>query len=230
VTPTERFPAHNRLSLLFLGKRDDAHCSEALRFCELAFEQVTAHLGAWGDPLPPSLHEWSGDYIISYLSRWVVPHDALHKARLAAINFHPAPPEYPGIGCTNFALYEGAGQYGVTCHHMARTVDTGDIIAVRRFPILERDDVASLLRRTYAYLLALFYEMMGYMITGTALPTSSERWTRAPFTRKQFDELGRITPEMTQEEIRRRIRATTYGPWRPFLELHGRRFELKEES
>ena len=33
------------------------------------------------------------------------------------------------------------------------------------------------------------------------LPTSNETWTRAPFTRKQFNELFRITPDMAKEEI-----------------------------
>jgi methionyl-tRNA formyltransferase len=219
-----------KTSLLFLGKRDDVHCSAALRFCKIAFAHVTAHLGAWGDPLPPSVREWSGSYIVSYLSRWVVPDDVLRKATVAAINFHPAPPEYPGIGCTNFALYEGASHYGVTCHHMARRVDTGDIIAVRRFPVFETDDVESLLHRTYAYQLVLFYEMATHMIAGTVLPTSSERWTRPPFTRKEFEELGRITPEMTRDEVRRRIRATTYGRWKPVVEVHGIPFELKGDA
>jgi methionyl-tRNA formyltransferase len=214
--------------VLFLGKRDDAHCTEALRFCELSFAKVTAHLGAWGDPLPSSVRDWSGEYVVSYLSRWVVPSEVLRSASGAAINFHPAPPAYPGIGCTNFALYENAEYYGVTCHHMAQKVDTGDIIAVRRFPMFDEDDVASVLRRTYAHLLVLFYEIAALMAAGAPLPTSSERWTRAPFTRQQFAELGRITPDMAQDEVRRRIRATRYGPWKPFVELHGIQFELKD--
>ncbi len=78
---------------------------------------------------------WQGDYIISYLSRWVVPAELLERARRAAVNFHPASPDYPGIGCNNFALYENAAEYGVTCHHMAPRVDSGEIIAVRRFPV-----------------------------------------------------------------------------------------------
>lgn len=230
MTSDESSHTRRRSSLLFLGKRDDAYSNEALRFCELTFAEVTAHVGAWEDVLPSSVHEWSGTYIVSYLSRWVVPDDVLRKASVAAINFHPAPPEYPGIGCTNFALYEGAEHYGVTCHHMVRKVDTGDIVAVRRFPIFEGDDVASLLRRTYAHQLVLFYEIAGHMIAGTPLPRSSERWTRPPFTRREFEELGRITPEMSRDEVRRRIRATRYGPWKPIVELHGIPFELKEDT
>ncbi|RME87176.1 MAG: hypothetical protein D6770_09990 [Anaerolineae bacterium] len=213
-------------SILFLGKAEDPYCARALDFCRRNFRHVVHCLGKWGDPLPEAARNWEGDYIVSYLSRWVVPPDLLRRARKAAFNFHPAPPEYPGIGCNNFALYEGATEYGVTCHHMAAKVDTGPIIAVRRFPIYPTDDVASLLQRTYDHQIVLFYEIMSLILAGKELPRSEETWTRPPFTRKQFNELFRITPDMDADEIARRVRAVSYGPWQPYVELGGYRFEL----
>jgi methionyl-tRNA formyltransferase len=217
----------NTVSVLFLGKNNDPQVERALSFGSRNFADMTVHLGDWGDPFPVDVTSWDGDYIISYLSRWVVPEELLRRARVAAINFHPASPDYPGIGCNNFALYEGATEYGVTCHHMAPRVDTGDIIAVRRFPVFPTDDVASLLGRTYDHQLVLFYEMAGLIIQGRDLPTSEERWTRKPFSRKEFNELGMITPEMHQEEIAKRIRATSFGRWKPMVEIQGFLFELK---
>lgn len=215
------------LSILFLGKKEDEHCAEALKFCQTNFNNVTACLGVWGEPLPQSASKWEGDYIISYLSRWVVPEGLIEKAKGAAFNFHPAPPEYPGIGCNNFALYEDATEYGVTCHHMEKTVDTGDIIAVKRFPISPTDDVASLLDRTYNIQLELFIEIVGGIASGKPLPTSDEKWTRKPFTRKEFNQLFLITPDMSREEIARRVRAVNYKNWKPYIELVGFTFELK---
>jgi methionyl-tRNA formyltransferase len=214
-------------SLLFLGKADDADCTRALQFCQQAFAPVVYCLGKWGDPLPPEIQAWEGDYIVSYLSRWVVPDALLKRARKAAINFHPASPEYPGIGCNNFALYEDATEYGVTCHHMAPKVDTGPIIAVRRFPVYPEDNVDSLLKRTYENQIALFLEIAQLMADGKNLPVSAEGWTRPPFTRKQFNELFRITPDMPRDEIARRIRAVSYGPYQPYVDLEGFRFEYK---
>jgi methionyl-tRNA formyltransferase len=161
------------------------------------------------------------------LSRWVVPENLLRKAKIAAINFHPASPDYPGIGCNNFALYREAREYGVTCHHMAPKVDRGAIIAVRRFPVFEPDNVATLLSRTYDYQLVLFYEIVSLIIEGKDFPASTEKWTRDPLTRREFDELGRITTEMSRDEIRRRIRATNFGAWKPTIKLQGFTFELK---
>ena len=215
-------------TVLFLGKAGDQHCDRALAFCQQNFSEVTHAVGKWGDPLPDSVAFWDGDYIISYLSRWVVPEAVLVRATRAAVNFHPAPPEYPGIGCNNFALYENAKEYGVTCHHMARVVDSGAIVSVRRFPILPADDVASLLARTYDCQLDLFFEIATMMAEGHSLPASSERWTRKPFTRKQFNDLCKITADMSREEVTARIRATRYDTWRPAIEIHGFKFELKE--
>jgi methionyl-tRNA formyltransferase len=214
----------DKYSLLFLGKADDPDCSRALEFARTSFGPVTHCLGRWGDPLPDPVKSWQGDYIISYLSRWVVPAEVLRRAQRAAVNFHPASPAYPGIGCNNFALYENAAEYGVTCHHMAAQVDTGAIIAVRRFPILPQDDVAALLKRTYENQFALFLEVAALMASGSELPAANETWTRRPYTRKEFNELFRITPEMSGDEIARRIRALSYGSFQPYVEISGFRF------
>ena len=214
-----------KYSVLFLGKADDPDCSRALEYCGQAFGATTHCLGRWGDPLPEAARTWKGDYIISYLSRWVVPSDVLDQAARAAVNFHPASPDYPGIGCTNFALYENAREYGATCHHMAAHVDTGAIIAVRRFPVLPEDDVASLLQRTYENQMELFLEIAPLMAEGKMLPSSTEKWSRRPFTRREFNELFRITPDMDKGEIARRVRAVSFGDFQPYIELQGYRFE-----
>jgi methionyl-tRNA formyltransferase len=217
----------SNFSLLFLGKAEDPYCARALEFCQQSFAHVTYCLGKWGDPLTDEIRGWDGDYIISYLSRWVVPDETIKHAKKAAINFHPASPDYPGIGCNNFALYENAKEYGVTCHHMAAKVDTGKIIAVKRFPIYPEDDVAALLTRTYENQIALFFEIARLLAEGKELPDPHETWTRPPFTRKQFNELFKITPNMPKEEINRRIRALSYGPWQPYIEIEGYKFEYK---
>ena len=216
--------------LLFLGKADDEYCARAAEFCKSRFERLTICLGGWGDAFPGEAREWEGDYIISYLSRWVVPEFLLARVRKAAINFHPASPAYPGIGCNNFALYEDAREYGVTCHHMAAKVDTGDIIAVRRFPIIPEDNVASLLLRTYENQIALFMEIAGMLADGKALPQAEEKWTRPPFTRAQFDELFRITADMSRDEIARRVRAVSYEEYQPYIEIQGYRFVYKSSD
>jgi methionyl-tRNA formyltransferase len=201
-------------SVLFLGKASDAHTARAVDFCRRNFATVGAFLGTWGDSLPDEASSWTGDLLISYLARWVVPTGLLARAKIA-INFHPGSPEYPGYGCNNFAIYESAREYGVTCHYMAARVDTGAIIEVKRFPVLPEDNGGTLLARAYDFQLELFYRIAGLIARGDALPSSGETWTRKPFTRAQFAELGRLTPDMTEQEVARRKRALDVGVLKP---------------
>lgn len=193
---------------------------------------VCVCVGERGQPPPPESLEWLGDLLISYASPWIVPAALLGRARMATINFHPGPPEYPGTGCTNFAIYDGVREYGVTAHHMAPTVDTGPIIAVRRFAVDPTDDVWTVTQRAYEHLYALLRGVIGALVTTGRLPDSMERWKRAPFRRSELEALCRVTADMSREEVARRIKATTF-PGMPgaYIELFGHRFAyLPEEN
>jgi len=219
------------MSLLLFGKNDDVCCERARDFVALHFPGARFALGRRGEPFPRSFDDWNGDYLVSYLSPWIITDRLLKQARIAAFNFHPGPPEYPGIGCTNFAIYNRESVYGVTCHHMAASVDTGPIIAVERFPVLPRDTVHSLTQRCYAYMLSLFYELVSGILAGRPLPTSEESWRRRPYTRAELDALCRITPDMPSVEVQRRVRAVTFpGAPGAFVEIDGLRFEYVAPS
>jgi methionyl-tRNA formyltransferase len=216
VTSRDDLP---RRSVLFVGKKHDRHTARALAHLERVFE-VTACLGEWSDRLPEAARWWKGDYIISFLGRWVLPPEVIGHARVAAINFHPGPPEYPGIGCTNFALYDRVTGYGCTCHRMAEKVDTGGVIAVSRFAVYPTDDVASLTERTYDFMLAQFYTVTDSILRGRAFLNIPETWG-VSHTRADLDALSHITPDMDSAEVARRIRATRYGEWKPTVEVGG---------
>lgn len=214
--------------ILLIGKKDDARCMQAISFLKRDIFELDVILGKRGELFPKEFISWQGDYIISYLSPWILPKTLLQQARKAAINFHPGPPEYPGIGCTNFAIYEGVKSYGVTCHHMASRVDTGEIIAVRRFPVLPNDSVYALTQRCYKHLLVCFFETISLIISGQSFPKVSEQWGRLPYTRKELNELCRLSCDMDEDEIKRRIKAVTY-PGMPgaYIEIAGQKFVLE---
>lgn len=183
----------------------------AADFVRLHFPNAIIVFSKRNTPLPAEVMEWEGDLLISYLAQWIIPQQVLQHAGLAAINFHPGPPAYPGIGCTNFAIYNGEKEFGITCHHMLARVDSGAIVAVRRFPVFPGDTVFSITQRCYAEIWHLFYELMSGLLQGKDLPQSAENWERKPYTRKQLNELCELTTEMSEAEVARRIKATTYG-------------------
>lgn len=217
------------MSVLFFGKQGDFHCERAAEFTEMNFADATIVMGRAGEPFPRDHADWTGEYLVSYLSRWIIPRALLNRASVAAINFHPGPPSYPGIGCTNFALYNEESVFGVTCHHMAEKVDTGPIIAVERFPVFPSDTVYSLTQRCYAHISTLFFDIATRLIQKEPLPQARERWERKPYTRSELNALCRISPEMSSEEVRRRVRAVTF-PNAPgaYVEIGGVRFEYAE--
>jgi methionyl-tRNA formyltransferase len=188
--------------------------------------EVILYRGERKDPFPVQAYGIGADIVLSYMSPWLIPDRILHETKKWSINFHPGPPEYPGIGCTNFALYEGRAEYGVTAHLMEHSVDSGQIIGVRRFRIDPMETVYSLTQRAYTELLELFKDTMGYLFAKDDLPASQEVWTRRPLRRSELEALCRVDFDMPKEEIGRRIRATTY-PGMPgaYMEWMGYRFE-----
>ena len=89
-------------------------------------------------------------------------------------------------------------------------VDTGQIIGVRKFPLFDSDSVFSLTQRCYSYILTLFYEIMSLLLENNELPKSNENWKRKPYKRKELNELCKITPNMPEDEIAKRVRAVTF--------------------
>jgi methionyl-tRNA formyltransferase len=217
------------MEIFFIGKKHDENAILAAAEVKKLFPQAIILFGQRGDEFPQEYLSWKGDYLFSYLSPWIIPKVLLENTLKAAINWHPGPPEYPGIGCTNFAVYNEEKLYGITCHYMLPKVDTGRIIEVRRFSVTGDDGVFSITQKCYSLILDSFYGVIEKIKTNLPLPMSDESWKRRPYTRKELDDLTEITMEMSIEEIERRIKATTFDrPW-AFISVKGKKFYFKEE-
>jgi methionyl-tRNA formyltransferase len=210
---------------VLLFAKEKPGLNEARVYLERNFKKVFFFQGKVGDPFPVEVHNIEADICVSYLSPWVIPPHLLNSVKTFSINFHPGPPAYPGIGCTNFAIYGAESEFGITVHHMVQKVDTGKIIRVIRFPIHENENVYSLSQRCYEFILKALFEVFEYYVVNNVLPECDETWKRMPFTRKELNALCKIDIDMNEEEIVRRIGATSY-PGMPgaYVELHGIKF------
>ena len=185
-------------------------CQYAGRLARMVFGgQVHWIQGRTGDTFPEDLVQAAPRLLISFLSPWIIPKKILDRCGLA-INFHPGSASYPGAGCYNFALYEGAERYGTVCHVMNERIDAGTIIEERTFPVLPDDSVETLKFRTMIMMTAMYMEKLQALARGEGLRAAGIGWTRTAFSTKLLNELCVVTPDMTEEEIRRRVRATTY--------------------
>ncbi|MCL4695581.1 MAG: methionyl-tRNA formyltransferase [Burkholderiaceae bacterium] len=89
------------------------------------------------------------------------------------INCHAgALPFYRGRNILNWALINGAKQFGVTVHHVDQGIDTGDIILQRHAAIDDRDDYGSLLEKATALCAETLYDALDQIERGVAQRTA----------------------------------------------------------
>jgi methionyl-tRNA formyltransferase len=208
--------AQSKVFLLSKKERFSRQAAQIAR-SELG-DRLEVYAGTVGDPYPDLSALTRSDVLVSFLSPWIVRQEDLDRAG-TAINFHPASVDYPGIGCYNFALYDGAAEFGAVCHHMLAKVDTGAIIEERRFAVLPDDSVETLKLRTMEAMVEMFRGIVAIIARGGELPSADLAWTRLPYTRRQLHALKVITSDMDDEEVKRRVRAVTY-PGYPGAVLH----------
>lgn len=171
------------------------------------------------------------DLLVSFLCPVVVAPAALQAARLAAINFHPAPPEWPGVGAASLALYHGDTSFGVTAHLMAEHVDSGAILRVARFLIRPEDRCETVWARALEQTLSLFCDVMRDIAATGRITLSAERWARAAMSRRAFERWMTISPTDPIDDIDRKVRACRHSQFPgPFVEIAGWRFELPPAS
>ncbi len=167
------------------------------------------------------------DVVVSFLNEYILRGPLL---QMKGINFHPAPPNYPGRGGASLALFDGEKQYGATAHMIAAAVDAGAIVAVRRFPIETSDGCDAVYARAEVAALELLIQFVDrYGKTGEIGRDDAETWSRKPTTKRQFQEWLAADPTDGPTFIRK-IRAARHPRYPgPFVDLHGFRFAYHSE-
>lgn len=89
------------------------------------------------------------DYLISVQFHQILKAEHLRRANKRAVNLHMAPvPEYRGCNQFSYAIFNKEKQFGTTLHLMDEGIDSGDIIAEKRFDISLKITVQELLHLT----------------------------------------------------------------------------------
>ena len=169
------------------------------------------------------------DVVISFLFWKLIREPLVTLGRIGCLNFHPAPlPEMRGLGGYNVAILEGMRDWGVSCHFVDESFDTGNLVAVERFPIDPDSATAfSLDLESQERLLGLFQTVMGMAIAGQALPRTPQgpgRYVDAD----EFEWLRRVRPG---DDLDRKLRAFWYPPHPGALvEVEGRDLTLVDDE
>ena len=218
----------SKKSVIVLAK-EKYGLNAAVKFLRKNFNRVDVFKGKRGDNFPRKAYNRRYDICVSYMSPWVIPDNLLSTIREFSINFHPGTPKYRGIGCTNFAVYNGEQEYGVTAHLMTSKIDSGRIISVKYFPVLPEYSLVDITQKCYRYILRQFYEVFNYYLKHGKLPVTGLKWSKRLYTRAELDRLCQIKKSMAWTEIKRRIQATNFPNMpKAYIQMFGYRFEYKE--
>jgi methionyl-tRNA formyltransferase len=170
--------------------------------------------------------------LVSFASEVIVPASVLAALPGPAYNFHPGPPEYPGLFPSVHALYDGRTEFAITLHEMLPQVDSGAIIAVNRFQILPGSDRLALDSATFRLMLEMFGQWAERLAAvDTPLPRQRTSWSGPRRTRADFEALCELGEDPTPEEFARRLRAVGEGPEHALtFTRFGRRFRLVSDA
>jgi methionyl-tRNA formyltransferase len=169
------------------------------------------------------------DVVVSFLFWNLIREPLISLGRVGCLNFHPAPlPDFRGVGGYNVAILEGASEWGVSCHFVDEHFDTGDLVAVERFPINPESETAlSLDTASQAHLAELFERVMESLLDGEELPRTPQGEGRY-VSREEFEELRVVRPG---DDIARKLRAFWYPPWPgAVIDVDGRRLTLVDDG
>ncbi len=130
------------------------------------------------------LEEISPDLIIVVAYGKILPASVINYPRYGCINLHVSLlPKYRGAAPMQRAIMEGERETGVTVMQMDEGLDTGDILAVEKFPIGPTDDFEAIHDRSAEIGSALLSRIIPEIERGTVTPIKQDD-TKSSYAKK----------------------------------------------
>lgn len=171
--------------------------------------------------------------LVAFITSVIVPADVLRHLGYGAYNFHPGPPDYPGLSPAQFALYESVRSFGATMHRMVERVDAGPIVAFGRFEVRDGSTLETIETGAFQQLARLFWDFSPLLaLQPEPLAVLPLAWGDSKSTRQSTEAMCTISPDIDVAELHRRVAAFGRSPLglRPTVTLHGYRFRLEPDQ
>jgi methionyl-tRNA formyltransferase len=171
--------------------------------------------------------------LVAYTTGVVVPAYVIEELGYGAYNFHPGSPHYPGLAPAQFAIYDGASEFGATAHIMIEPVDAGPIIGTEIFQVPYKTGVLDLEALAYLHLARLFRRLAKALATQPKpLQEIPIRWSGQKSSRRSYAAMCDIAFDITKEELARRIEAFGNNKFgmHPTVRLHGFEFRIVADT
>jgi len=171
------------------------------------------------------------DYLISVQFHEILKKEHLNTAKERAVNLHMAPvPEYRGCNQFSYAIYNQDSSFGTTLHIMDEGIDSGDIIAERRFNISSTTTVEELLNKTVQESKKLFSNNF-MKIFDPYTNLKKQKGKGRIYYRKDLKKLKEINLNDSENDFDLKMRAsfmTGFEP--PFIIVKGLKYYLIPEK
>ena len=171
------------------------------------------------------------DYLISIQFHQILNKNHLNHARIRAVNLHMAPvPEYRGCNQFSFAIYNKEDTFGTTLHIMNEGIDSGDIIAEKRFNIHSGITVEELLELTVKESMSLFSENFSVIFDQKRELTPQIGPSRT-YYRKDIAKLKEIKLQDSEDEIDLKMRSSFMPGFKPpYIIIKDKKYYLIPEK
>jgi hypothetical protein len=223
--------------IIFFGRYGDKYSNQIYFYLKSKFKNVIfLYCKGIDDNIDfRNVENIKADYIFCFRFLFLIPNKILKNTTIA-INFHPGPPEYRGIGCVNFALYNNSKQYGVTAHLMNNKIDNGKILDVKRFRISKIDTVDTVLNFSYKLqvkqakkIIKSIWATGNSYIKNLQLTNNNFFWSKNIFTRKQLNKLYQIPLRVSQKKLQIILRSTYTENFKPYIIFLGNKFIYEKQ-
>ena len=172
------------------------------------------------------------EFLISIQFHMILKKEHISIAKNKAINLHMAPlPEYRGCNQFTFAILDEKIEFGTTIHIMDEGIDSGDILAEKRFQIPDQCFVTELYDLTFKASCDLFENRIGDILSDNCTATPQKDYegirTSSIHYRKDIAGVKQIDLSWDQEKIWRHVRATSmpgFDP--PYALVDGNKIEF----
>jgi methionyl-tRNA formyltransferase len=151
------------------------------------------------------------DVIVVVAFGEILSDEFLKIPKLAIVNVHfSLLPKYRGAAPVQWAIINGEKETGATIQHLAKKLDTGDIILQEKVPISDEDTAGTLSKKLAEVGARLLVKALRQLESGTA-PRIPQDESQASLARKLTKEDGKIDWSWSAAQIVSRIRGT--NPW-----------------
>ena len=220
------------LDILFFGRKDDFYSTNLLKFLEKKCKKIDK---IWSDGRTSRIIKKikkNYDYIICFRSHFLLKEKHIKLAKIGAINFHPGPPKYRGVGCINLAILDGEKNYGTTAHLINQKIDNGKILNVKYFNLKKNDDLEKILEKTHKCMFDQSKKILEKIFKDQKVLKSlvnknkNIKWSKKLMTRIKLNNLYELNKNIKNDKLKQAIKALNYKSFKPYIKINGHKFVL----